>query len=257
MGGKSRLAKRIIEKIPEHMCYCEPFSGAAWVFFGKEKSAVEVLNDLDGELVNYWRVIQNHYQEFLRHYQHGIVSRELFDLEKEKNPDHLTDVQRAVRYHYLQRLAFGGQTKNRNFGISCVRPSSLNFETLENTIRKTHERLKQVYIEHLDACKCIGRYDSSHTFFYIDPPYWNVAGYAVDFGVEDFYRLRDTLLKVKGKFILSLNDTPEVRNIFKHFQLEEVVTNYSLANARNCPDSRKKPRQELLILNFDLGQERP
>ena len=76
LGGKSRLAERIVKLIPEdHTCYCEPFCGAAWVLFAKEPSRVEVINDADGELVTFWRVVQNHLEEFLRYYKWALISR--------------------------------------------------------------------------------------------------------------------------------------------------------------------------------------
>lgn len=115
LGGKSRLAKTIVSMIPEYHCYVEPFSGAAWVFFTKEPSRVEVINDMDGELVTFWRVIQNHLEEFLRFYKYAVISREIFDLEKRRDPATLTDIQRAVRYYYLKRLCFGGKVDGRHF----------------------------------------------------------------------------------------------------------------------------------------------
>ena len=111
LGGKSRLADRIVKLIPEdHTCYCEPFCGAAWVLFRKEPSKVEVINDLDGELVNFWRVIQHHLPEFMRHFGWILLSREHFKTEQARDPRILTDVQRAVRYYYLQKMGFGGKT---------------------------------------------------------------------------------------------------------------------------------------------------
>ena len=106
-GGKSRLSDKIIPLIPDHVCYCEPFCGAAWILFGKEPSKAEVINDRDMDLVTFWRVIQNHLEEFLRFYKYGVVSREIFHLFNKAVPETLTDIQRAVRFYYLQRLSFG------------------------------------------------------------------------------------------------------------------------------------------------------
>ena len=102
-GGKSRLAKQIIERMPEHHCYCEPFAGAAWVFFKKDPSKVEILNDLDGELANFWRVVQKHPEAFVEQFNRALVSRELFTQAKDSVPSTLTDLERAARYYYLQR----------------------------------------------------------------------------------------------------------------------------------------------------------
>ena len=121
LGGKSRLVKKIVPLIPDdHLCYCEPFCGAAWILFGKQPSKVEVINDMDGELITFWRVIQNHLEEFLRYFRFALISRKLFDLENMKNPETLTDIQKAVRYFYLQKNCFGGKTVGRTFGMGAT-----------------------------------------------------------------------------------------------------------------------------------------
>lgn len=248
LGGKSRLAERIVKVIPsDHLCYCEPFCGAAWVLFAKEASKVEVINDADGELVTFWRVVQNHLEEFLRYYKWAIVSRRIFDLEGKKDPTTLTDVQRAVRYFYLQRSAFGGKTFGRTFGTSATQAPGLNLATIEDRLLEVHWRLSRVVVENLDACECIVRYDRPTTFFYIDPPYWKTAGYAVPFKDKDFLRLRDTLAGIKGRFLLSLNDAAEVRQMFRRFSIRRVLTTYSTTNGRTENAGRAEQRSELLI----------
>lgn len=249
-GGKSRLVSRILPLIPPHTCYCEPFVGAGWVLFAKNPSRVEVINDFDCELITFWRVIQNHLEEFLRFYKFAVVSRKIFDLEKMKNPATLTDIQRAVRYYYLQRLAFGGLTVKRHFGTGTTRAPNLVLSNMEDTLLDVHWRLQSVVVENLDGCECIRRYDRPTTFFYIDPPYFGVSGYAVSFKPCDFVRLRGTLSGLKGKFILSLNDVLEIRRLFKGFKQQRVTTSYSSANGRVASDTRSKPRGELIIRNF-------
>ncbi len=251
LGGKSRLAAQIVEKIPPHTCYVEPFCGGAWVYFTKPPSKVEILNDLDGELVNFWRVVRTHLPEFLRCLEYRTVSREEFQRELKTDPKLLTDVQRAVRYYLVQRMGFGGKTKDRTFGTSSVRPSSLNLPRAEEILKDIHTRMARTTIEHLDACECIQRYDSEKTFIYLDPPYVGADFYSVSFAGEDFNRLCETLKSIKGKFILSLNDTPEVREIFKDFTIEPVETKYSLGNTKQSEDTRKKERKELLIHNLE------
>ncbi len=250
LGGKSRLAKRIVEKIPAHTCYVEPFCGGAWVYFTKEPSTVEILNDRDGELANFWNVIRHHLPEFLRYLDFTIVSREDFLREKEQNPALLTDVQRAVRYYRLQRMGYGGRVVKRTFGTSSTRPNSLNLQSVEERLGDAHKRMARTTIENLDACDCITRYDTPETFFYIDPPYWNADFYAVSFKDEDFKRLATTLKSIKGKFLLSLNDTPEVRNIFAGFNIETIVTKYTLGNSKVSQGTRGKDRKEVLIHNI-------
>jgi DNA adenine methylase len=252
LGGKSRLAERIVELIPEdHTCYCEPFCGAAWVFFNRDTpSQVEVINDADGDLVNFWRICQNHLEEFLRYYRFAVVSRKIFEIEGMKRVETLTDVQRAVRYYYLQKACFGGKTSGRTFGTSALSPSGLNLTTIEERLLEVHWRLSRVTIENLDACSCIHRYDRPTTFFYLDPPYWKTAGYAVKFGPEEYHRLNKVLLSIKGRFLMSLNDAPDIRKIYRSFRIRKVTTTYSSANGRSSRSGRSIQRDEVIIDNM-------
>jgi DNA adenine methylase len=247
LGGKSRLAKTIVPLIPpDHTCYCEPFCGAAWILFAKEPSKVEVINDMDNELVNFFRVIQHHLQPFVDYFKFAVISRQLWEWENQKPPETLTDIQRAVRYYYLQRLGFGGKVKARTFGTGATRSANLNLSTIEERLLEVHWRLERVTVEHLDGLDCIGRYDRPETFFYVDPPYYfNQADYAVTF--NRFEALADVLAKLKGRFILSLNDCKEVRRIFARFQRRRIGTKYSCSGGLECPDARSEARFELLI----------
>ena len=249
MGGKSHLAKQIIPLFPNHHTYVEPFCGAAWVFLNKKPSKVEVINDLSGELVNLWRVIQNHHDELLRYFRFAIISREQFNWEKSRPTAHLTDIQRAARFFYIQRLSFSGRPDYPSFSSSPDCASNLNPNRLRQDLEAVHSRIKRTYIENLDAIDCISRYDRSKTFFYIDPPYWKRRGYKHLMNEEDFKRLRNTLLTLKGRFILSLNECPEVRELFAEFTFQTVDTFYSVANYRSSPDSKRKTK-ELLIHNL-------
>lgn len=252
LGGKSKLAKIIVERLPKHTCYVEPFVGGGWVYFTKRPSKNEILNDADSQLVTFWRVVKSHLPEFLRHLEFGVVSREEFRRKNKQDPSLLmTDIQRAVRYYEIQKAGYGGKTTGRTFGTSSVRPNSLNYEKVEEKLRETHKRMIRTTIENLDACECIRRYDAEYTLFYIDPPYWAADFYAISFKENDFIQLRNTLKDIKGKFILSLNDTPEVREIFKDFIIESISTKYSLGNSKVSQTTRNVERKEVLIYNFE------
>lgn len=251
LGGKSRLAATIIKEIPpDHHCYVEPFCGACWVLFAKEPSKVEVINDKDSELACFWRVIQNHLEAFLDLYRHGVTSRQIFKWEQEKRPETLTDLQRAVRYFYLQKNAFAGKTSKRTFGTATTRNPGINFSTLEEDLLRIHWRLKTVMIEHLNALDCIRRYDRKTTLFYVDPPYYDTAGYAVPFEHQDYLDLAEVLSSIKGRFILSLNDVKKVRKIFSDFRIRSVSLRYSAGNSRTAAKTRSVERSEVIIRNF-------
>src|ERR1044071_9361528 len=126
IGGKNRLATKIISILPEHTTYVEPFAGGAQVFFHKLPSNVEVLNDLDYDIVNFFRVCQWHYEELIRYLRYCLASRKLHELHVKTNPDTLTDIQRAGRLLYLQKISFGRLILRQKFHYGVTHPSNYN-----------------------------------------------------------------------------------------------------------------------------------
>lgn len=244
IGGKNRLAKRIIELFPRHMTYVEPFVGGGQVFFHKEPSTVEVLNDKDGEIINFFRVCQNHYEELLRHFKFVLVSRSWFDLLKNTDPTTLTDVQRASRYLYLRKNAYAGLILYPVYKRQVVQSPGFNLERLPELIEKTHKRLERVQIECAPYEDILEYYDRKGTLFFCDPPYYNRKLYRFNFTHSDFEALAERLAKLKGKFVLTLNDVPEIRSVFQRFHIQGVDLAYS---SQPEPGRRYK---EAFITNF-------
>jgi DNA adenine methylase len=245
VGGKNRFVSKILPLIPEHTTYVEPFAGGAQIFFQKPVSKVEVLNDLDGELVNFYRVCQSHYEELLRYMRFMVPSREWYLKLQNTPPDTLTDIQRAARYFYLQKQSYGGRVAHQSYVVHLVQRPSFSTTRLSELIEDTHKRLRLVQIDSLPYDQAIKKYDRPNTFFYIDPPYYGVRGlYRFDFEQKDFENLAATLKSIRGKFLLSTNDHPELRRIFSDFQIEEFSVAYSLQPAAG------KRYQELLIKNY-------
>lgn len=234
VGGKSILSKQIISMIPEHKIYCEVFAGAGWVFFKKQPSRSEIINDLDSDLISFYRVLQNHLEEFLRQFKWLLQSREQFnDWKNQIAGPGLTDIQKATRYYYIQRLCFGGKVAQRNFGVSPERPRRINLLRLEEELSEVHLRLIDVMIENLSWEEFIKRYDRPETFFYLDPPYHKAPCYKHNFyAIEDYIMIAEVLRNIKGSFILSLNDHPEIREVFKDFDLRPVKLNYSVGTEK-------------------------
>ncbi|MDD2321750.1 MAG: DNA adenine methylase, partial [Geobacteraceae bacterium] len=162
------------------------------------------------------------------------------------NPDTLTDIQRAARYLYLQRMCFGGRSRGRTFGTSTTGVPRFNLFTLQRLLEESWMRLSQVVIECLDFRDLIPRYDRDYTLFFLDPPYWKIDGYAHNFVEQDFIDLAEVLAGIKGRFLMTINDTPEIREIFKRFTIEEVELKYSMSKKEG---SRSQVRTELLISN--------
>ena len=244
VGGKSRLAQQIIARFPEHTAYVEPFTGGAQVFFHKQPSDIEVLNDLDGELVNFYRVCQSHHEELIRYMHFMLLSREWFARLQKTPASSLTDIQRAARYLYLQKVAFGGRVRSQSYGYFVTTPNRFVPIKIPKLIEQSHARLARAQIENNPYEEILNRYDRPTTFFYLDPPYYGIKLYRHNLEHRDFVSLRDRLTQIKGKFLMSLNDTPQVRNLFSAFYIEPVDITYSI--------QQKGPRkhQELLISNY-------
>lgn len=247
IGGKSRLAQEIAGRIPDHTTYVEPFTGAGWVFFARDvPSRFEVLNDINSDLVTFYRVLQNHIEEFCRQFKWLLASREWFeDWTRQLEAGGLTDIQRAARFYYLQRMGYGGRVVRRTFGASPLRAPRVNLIRMEEELSEIHLRLAHCTIEHLQWSDVVPRYDKPDTFFYLDPPYFGCETYyGPHWNREDFSRLAEVLSGISGKFLLSLNDTEEICACFGEFKISRVQTLYS---NRTGPSTRV---QELLISNF-------
>ncbi len=244
-GGKSLFANKIIPLIPSHQCYCEVFCGAAWLLFKKDESKVEIINDINQDLVTLYRVVKNHLEEFIRCFKWMLMSRDEFDLLKKENPDALTDIQRAVRFYYLLKNGYGGKVDNPYFSTSHQRPPALNLLSLEEDLSNACLRLSRVYIENKGYKDLMNRYDDAGTFFYCDPPYFNRENcYGKNiFSKEDFITLKNIYKTLKGKFIMSINDTPEIREYYQDFNIKEVKATYSVSG-------KVQKVTELLIMNF-------
>jgi len=240
-GGKKLLAKRIAARIEAtpHTCYAEPFVGLGGVLLRRAtRSKSEVVNDRNRDVVNLFRILREHPEELARQFAWALSSRHEFARLIAIPPETLTDVQRAARFAYLQRLMFGGKPAHDatpgQMGPSAHHPARLTPRRMRQLIEAAHRRLEGVHVECLDWEVFIRRYDRPFTLFYLDPPYW---GHENDYGKglfsrDDFARMAALLRAIKGRFILSLNDRPEVRELFAAFELEEVQTTYT-ANARS------------------------
>ncbi|MDK4535368.1 DNA adenine methylase, partial [Kingella kingae] len=245
MGGKRRLAKRLLPLFPEHSCYVELFAGGAALFFMREQAAkTEVLNDINGQLVNLYRVVQHHFDEFVRQFDYTLTSREVFTRLHATPPELLTDIQRAARFFYLQHNAFGGKPSGQNFGTATTSQAWSAIDIAEK-LQAARQRLGGVFIENEPWQRCVKRYDRPHTFFYADPPYWQVTGYERVFDWTEYEQLAQTMRTMQGKMMLSINDHPDIRALFAEFNITELQLAYSVGRKA---ESRIQ-RGELVICN--------
>jgi len=218
-GGKFHLAKKITAIIPDHSVYVEPYVGGAAVFFYKEPSQKEILNDKDKEVVFAYRFIRDmtpeQYARLQR--QDWVISQSRFNKVKAMQPK--DDEERFYKFYYLKKGSFRNSMTSVNKGyIGHI----IGLERLS----KVQERLRGVSINCADALNMIEKYDSPNTVFYLDPPYPGVApiaGNAPKFTKDDLIRLTNRLKHIKGRFILSMN-TRNTSQIPRQFEIQRVST---------------------------------
>jgi DNA adenine methylase len=256
VGGKSRLRKAIIDLIPPHTCYVEPFAGAAWVLFGKPPSDVEVLNDLDEELITFFRVVREKPEELIASFEWELVSRAEFERLTSLDTAQLGDVQRAHRFYYLIMAGWGGELNYPRFATSITDGGHGNrligaLKTLRARLQPIHERLSTVIIENLDWRECIERYDREKTVMYVDPPYpGNKVNYAHNMRSWDEHQeLAERLNRTKCKWILSSYDLPDIRAVFSEHHILPVQSFSGMKVQKH--GSERVMNKEILITNFD------
>ncbi|MEM5461570.1 DNA adenine methylase [Paraburkholderia phytofirmans] len=246
IGGKRRLADHLIPRFPAHECYVEVFAGGAALYFMRPPAKVEVINDINGELVNLYRVVQHHLEEFVRQFKWALTSRQVFKWLQDTIPETLTDIQRAARFYYLQQNCFGGKIEGQSFGTATTTPPGLNLLRLEETLSAAHLRLSNTFVERLDWKTCIDKYDRPYTLFYLDPPYFETEGYGVPFPYSEYEEMARRLRSIKGRAIVSLNDHPEIWRAFSGFHIETVDIKYSVGGG-----DRTAARKEVIIFSWD------
>lgn len=268
IGGKSLSAKKISGLIPEHFCYVETNGGAMWVFFEKERSKVEIVNDINGELINFWKIIQRQSSDFIERGKYEMYSRELFtdyyvDFDAGIHYD-LTNLERAFRFFCMIKEAFSSKW-HAGWGYGKSRNQADAFFNEFKIIDQIAERLKHCQIDNKDFQSVIEDYDGEETLYFCDPPYIN-ADVAeqyfkstdqkknLTFTLHDHQRLYNTLSKIKGKFILTIDDAPFIRERYcvgepgdNGFWWQENIVHYSSAAG---PDRRHAT--ELIITNYDM-----
>jgi DNA adenine methylase len=244
IGGKKLLRNKILEQFPgenEYDKYIEVFGGAGWILFAKEKHAeLEVFNDANGELINLYRCVKYHSEALQKELEWNLVSREqFFDYREQIQVRGLTDIQRAARFFILIKNSFG--TDLKSFGVR-----GRNLDNAIDYLSIVKDRLKSTVIENKDFEKLIKTYDRNKSLFYLDPPYYETEKYYdVCFIKEDHVRLKEALDNIKGKFVLSYNDSDYIRNLYADYNIIETDRQNNLL----CKSSSERYK-ELIIKNY-------
>ena len=159
-------------------------------------------------------------------------------------------MQRAARFYYLQHQCFGGKIQSQSWGTDTHAPP-VNLLRIEEQLSAAHLRLAGTYVERLDWRECIKRYDRAHTFFYLDPPYWQTEGYGVPFPFAEYQAMAEVLRGLKGKAILSINDHPDIRAVFAGLHTEVLDISYLIGGGTHGAAARK----ELVVWSWDQEAE--
>lgn len=253
-GGKQKLAPIIIELIPPHILYAEPFCGGAAIFFNKRPSEVEILNDANGELMNFYKVVKFRYDDLHREVIQTLHSRSIHQYAWiiYNVPELFDEIKRAWAVWVLSHQSYASKLDG-SWGFDLSDKTTTNKIIVSRTefTRRYAHRLERVQLENADALYIIRSRDSDQSFFYVDPPYFNSnCGHYRGYTEDDFRKLLLALESIKGKFLLSSYPSKLLegftrRNNWQQEQYEQFVT-------VNIKNGNPKVKTEVLTSNFPL-----
>ncbi|MCU0430720.1 MAG: DNA adenine methylase [Cytophagaceae bacterium] len=251
-GGKQRLVSRLLPMIPKHRLYCEPFFGGGALFFAKPQSDTEVINDTNGEAINFYATVKKNFKELAKEIQCTLVSRELFQKARNiyENPKSFTPVKRAWAFWTLASQGFA----NLLSSWAVAKDASIESKVRNKVAGFTEEysrRLQHVRIECNDALRVIELYDAKDAFFYLDPPYINShQGHYKGYTEEDYTKLLERLSKLKGKFLLSSYPSAVLKKFIAKNKWEAQSMKMAIAVTKHTD----KMKTEMFVANYPLGE---
>jgi DNA adenine methylase len=250
-GGKQNLLKEILPRIPAHNLYCEPFCGGAAVFFAKEKSNVEVINDTNFELINFYRVLQQDLYALQMMVKISLHSRRMYSDARVvyDNPHMFDPIKRAWAVWILSSQSFSAMLDG-SWGYDVAKNTTTKKITnkKESFTEDLSIRLQDVQIECTDALRIINSRDRSDSFFYIDPPYFNSdCGHYDGYSIDDFKTLLTLLKSIQGKFMLSSYDSSILRDFVKENKWNQVFIEQKVSvNGMG----KRKSKVEVITINY-------
>lgn len=249
MGGKFYQRDKIIPLFPEHKVYVEVFGGSGIILFTKEPSEIEVYNDINSDIVAFFKILRDNPDEFIYKVALTPYSREIFNEVKNMTPRN--DFEKAYKFYVIISMCFGGRPKSPAFGYSLTQNQALTWHKRIEQFLPIINRLKGVIIENLDFREIFERYDSPDTLFYCDPPYFKSEYYYSDcykFTEKDHKDLALIVKNIEGKFFLNYDDHEEIRNMYKDFNIYEIDRYNCITLKKNDNRSNKKL---LCIMNYE------
>lgn len=261
-GGKQMLSKLIIELMPEHNVYCEPFFGGGAVYFAKPKSNIEVINDINGELINFYKIIKTKFNKLQKEIQITLHSRESHLAARiiYKNPKLFDEVKRAWAIWTLANQSYASKL-NGTWGYDKKENRSAKqlYNKRKNFTKEYAERLENTEIECMDALEVIKVRDSKTTFFYLDPPYIETnQGHYKGYTKEEYEKLLKLLSKIKGKFLLSSYPNEPLTEYTKQNKWNTKTIEKTLHVATNLTgktNGNKKRKMEVFTANYSIDEK--
>jgi DNA adenine methylase len=241
-GNKHIILKEIIDEIPQHKIYCELFAGSATLFFNKEKAQINILNDLDKEVTDRLKLLKKAPLNKDLYYNNFNNLNNIKNFYKKPHEN----IEDKILYYKIKACnGFNSIPVKKVEGI--YKPD--NPHSIVNNIDFYKNKLKNVKIFNKDYSLIIKQYDSNETFFFIDPPYENTAKKFYNESQFDYKKLADILKNIKGLFLLTLNDSKNIRNLFKDFIIKKI--NVKSQGWKN--NNKHMVRKELFIMNYTLN----
>lgn len=251
-GGKQTMLPSIMPLIPKHTVYTESFAGGAPVLFAKTPVKVNVINDLNGELINFYRTVISDFDDLNLEIQKALHCREQHTIALciYTNPDYFTNIQRAWALWYLSKTSFSGILTG-NFSVNKTKGKAGRINNAKAQFTDDLKKLLELCtIEHDDAFKVIQRYDTPETFHFVDPPYVNcdMGHYKNMFDNNDLERLLNLLSQIKGKFMLTMYPNQKISDFAKRFgwHIHKVIRTVTASNEKT-----KRKQEEWIIINYE------
>jgi DNA adenine methylase len=250
-GGKQSMLKHILPLIPNHKIYVEPFVGGGAVFWAKEPVSVEVINDTNSEVINFYQVLKNDFKHLNKEIQATLHSREQFRQAKViyQNPDLFTSLKRAWAFWVLSCQSYSsslGCGWRHVKGTKVVRDTNNRKGLIKEGLQT---RLENAQVECADALKVIPSWDDAGAFFYIDPPYFNAnMGHYGGYTQEDFMNLLEVLSQMKGRFLLSSYPSDVLNDYIKKYGWKSVEIHRNLGMRKEG----QRSKVEVLTANYDM-----
>lgn len=263
-GGKFYARKLILEHIPQHTCYIEPFVGGGSIFFAKHKVEMNILNDIDPELINTYLVIRDNPQDLVNYLKDEQALKERHSWYKnEFKPSN--NLERAARWYYLNRTSYSGIMNPKNCYWGYGDKYSMRPENWGRNILRTSEKLQNVIFQNIDFEKIIDN-APNNAFLFIDPPYFNADQdkfYTYSFNREDHFRLQQCLLRNKHRlqFLITYDNSEEIKQLYNWANsIVDKEWNYTINRTDDQTKHKSKGNtktgrykgKEIFITNYQL-----